>query len=221
MKNFFGKDSIIYLITEGEATAENFRETSCRILEIIRAAARAKINFIQIREKKLPAKQVFELAAKAVEITRNTPAKILVNDRPDIALAANADGVQLTAQSLPAEIIRRNFPKNFIVGVSAHTLAEAKTAQSQGADFVTFSPIFKTPSKEIYGAPQGLDKLREVCDELKSFPVIALGGIDETNFPAVLENGASGFAAIRFLNNLFQRRDAETQRILEKFKNER
>ncbi|MGI8470508.1 MAG: thiamine phosphate synthase [Pyrinomonadaceae bacterium] len=208
MKKFFDKDLIIYLITRGAATAENFSQASAEILEIIRAAARAKINFIQIREKKLPAKLIFELAERAVKITRGAATRILINDRPDIALAAMADGVHLTSKSLPVKIIRQNFPKNFIVGVSTHALEEAETARTQGADFVTFSPVFKTPSKEIYGAPQGLEKLREVCEKLKPFPIIALGGIDETNFAHVLENGASGFAAIRFLNDLFQRRNA-------------
>ncbi|MGI9034671.1 MAG: thiamine phosphate synthase [Pyrinomonadaceae bacterium] len=218
MKNSFGKDSIIYLITEGVATAENFPETSRRILGIIRAAARAEINFVQIREKKLSAKLVFELAARAAKLTRNTNTKILINDRADIALAARAGGVQLTAQSLSAKIIRQNFPKNFIVGVSAHTLCEAERAKMQGANFALFSPIFKTPSKENDGAPQGLEKLREVCEKLKPFPVLALGGVNETNFKQVLENGASGFAAIRFLNELFLRGNAED---FKKFRNER
>ena len=88
-----------------------------------------------------------------------------------------------------------------MIGVSTHTIEEAENAKKEGADFVTFSPVFDTPSKEKYGEPQGLEKLREVCEKLKTFPVIALGGIDETNYRQVLENGASGFAAIRFLND--------------------
>lgn len=194
---FFDK-FLIYLITEGETTPQNFPEKSAQILNLVRIAAQYKISLIQIREKQLSARLVFELVSKAVKITRNTETKILVNDRADIALAANADGVHLTSASLSARTIRQNFPREFIVGVSTHTIEEAETAKRGGADFVTFSPIFATPRK---GAPKGLDALREVCEKSKPFPVIALGGINETNFKSILDAGASGFAAIRFLND--------------------
>ena len=191
----------IYLITEGKATSQNFSAAKIRILETIKTAVQNKINLIQIREKQLPARLVFEITAEAVEISRNSYTKILVNDRADIALAANADGVHLTSNSIPTDQTRNYFPQNFIIGVSTHTFEEAEISRQNGADFITFSPIFATPSKEKYGKPQGLEKLREVCEKLKDFPVIALGGIDETNYKKVLENGANGFAAIRFLNN--------------------
>jgi thiamine-phosphate pyrophosphorylase len=188
---------LIYLITRGEATSENFPEKSLEILQIVEAAVSAEISLIQIREKQLPARFVFELTEKAVQLTRNSRTKILVNDRADIALSARADGVHLTSLSLSTETIRRNFPKDFIVGVSTHTLDEAVSASRHGADFVTFSPIFRTPNK---GEPKGLIELKKACAMLKSFPVVALGGIDETNYKSVLEAGATGFAAIRFLN---------------------
>jgi len=196
-KQIFDRKPLIYLITEGDAAMPNFPEKSAQILNLIKIAAQNKISFVQIREKNLSARLVFELAAKAVKITRNSKTKILVNDRADIALAASADGVHLTSASLSAKTISQNFPREFIVGVSAHTIEEAEKAKSEGADFATLSPIFATPEK---GLPKGLDALREVCEKLKPFPVIALGGVDETNFKSVLENGASGFAAIRFLN---------------------
>ncbi|CAN5452852.1 thiamine phosphate synthase [soil metagenome] len=189
---------LIYLITDGETTAGNFTEKKSRILELITISAENKVSLIQIREKKLPARLVFELAREVAEITRKSQTKLLVNDRADIALAAEADGVHLTSHSLSVKIIRRNFPKDFIVGVSTHTIETAETAKQNGADFITFSPIFDTPAK---GKLHGIEKLRQVCEKLKPFPVIALGGIDETNYKSVLENGASGFAAIRFLNN--------------------
>lgn len=201
MNDFLQEKPLVYLITDGAATAENFTEKSAELFEIIEIAIASKVQLIQIREKKLPAKLVFKLAAEAARIARNSTTKILVNDRADIALAAKADGVHLASQSLPAKIVRRNFPENFIIGVSTHALFEAETARSDGANFVTFSPIFQTPSKENYGAPQGVEKLREVCKKLESFPVVALGGINETNYKTILGNGASGFAAIRFLNN--------------------
>ena len=179
-------------------TAQNFSQKKSQTLELIEIAAQSNISLIQIREKKLSARLVFELARAAVKITQNTGTKLLVNDRADIALAANADGVHLTARSLSAGAIRRAFPKDFIIGVSTHTIEEAGNAKNQTADFVTFSPIFSMPNKDKF---QGIENLREVCEKLKPFPVIALGGIDETNYKSVLENGASGFAAIRFLND--------------------
>lgn len=189
---------LIYLITEGNLTAENFDENKKRILETIKNSVENKISLVQIREKNLPAKFVFELTSQAVKITNLTDTKLLVNDRADIALAAKADGVQLTENSVSAKVIRQNFPKNFIIGVSTHSIEKAEQAKTEGADFVTFSPIFASPGK---ATPTGLEKLREVCEILKPFPVIALGGLDETNYESVLETGASGFAAIRFFHS--------------------
>jgi thiamine-phosphate pyrophosphorylase len=188
---------IVYLITEGKATAQNFREKSPEILALIKSAVEARVSLVQIREKQIPARLVFELTENAAKITRNSATKLLVNDRADIALSAGADGVHLTANSLSAEAIRSNFPQDFVIGVSTHTFAEAETAKRQGADFVTFGPIFHSPQK---GEPKGATELQKVCESLKPFPVLALGGIDETNYQTVLEAGASGFAAIRFLN---------------------
>lgn len=188
---------LIYLITDGETTEENFPQKSAETLSLIETAVRVKIPLIQIREKNLSARKVFLLASEAVKLAKNSDTKILVNDRADIALAAEADGAHLPAQSLSAATIRRAFPRSFIVGVSAHTLEAAEEAKRQGANFATFSPIFASPNK---GEPKGLDELRKVCEKLKSFPVIALGGVDDSNYKSVLEAGASGFAAIRFLN---------------------
>ncbi len=198
MENFISfNKSFVYLITDGTATAQNITEKKLQILELIKTAVEAKISLIQIREKRLAARLVFEIVSEAASFKRGTDTKILVNDRADIALAANADGVHLTSTSLSAATIRRAFPRDFIVGVSAHTVEEAEIAKRHGANFVTFSPIFSSPGK---GEPQGVEKLKAVCERLKPFPVLALGGIDETNVAEVLEAGASGFAAIRFLN---------------------
>ncbi len=198
MKNFvsFNKPHV-YLITDGATTAKNFTEKKPQILRLIKTAVETGITLIQIREKQLAARLVFEIVSEAANLTRRTDTKLLVNDRADIALAANADGVHLTRTSLSAATIRRAFPRDFIVGVSAHTIEEAEIAKRHGADFVTFSPIFSSPGK---GDSQGVEKLKEVCERLKPFPVLALGGIDETNFAEVLEAGAGGLAAIRFLN---------------------
>ena len=190
-------EPLIYLITKGETTAANFSEKKKGTLDTIKIAAENNVSLIQIREKSLSAKLLFELTVEAARITKKSKSALLVNDRADIALAAGADGVHLTAASLSADIIRRVFPDDFIVGVSAHSLENVLEAKRQKADFAVYGPIFTTPNK---GEPLGLKRLREVCEKVKPFPVLTLGGINETNYESVLEI-AAGFAAIRFLND--------------------
>lgn len=186
---------IIYPITSG-------RTTPPEILRFIQAVVTAQLPLVQIREKSLPARVLYELTARAVEIARDSKTRVLVNDRVDIALAAGADGVHLTARSLPASIVRNICGPDFLIGVSTHSLAEARAAQADGADFVVFGPIFDTESKRAFGEPQGLDKLREVTNELGEFPVLAIGGITRENLAACVDAGASGIAGISLFEYL-------------------
>jgi thiamine-phosphate pyrophosphorylase len=185
-----------YLITPGDSTPGTFSADSAKILELIKKAVEQKISLVQIREKNLFARQLFELAAQAVSIAKNTGTKLLVSDRADIAFAAGADGVHLTSHSLPTAVIRQNFPPEFTIGVSTHSLETALAAKEQGADLIVFGPVFTTKSKAEYGAPQGIEKLSEVVKALKDFPVFALGGINKTNYEEALETGATGIASI-------------------------
>jgi thiamine-phosphate pyrophosphorylase len=121
---------------------------------------------------------------------------LLVNDRVDIALTANADGVQLTSESMSAAVVRKIVGKQFMIGVSTHSLAEASAAQKGGADFAVFGPVFETKSKRAFGPPQGVDKLEEVTTRLANFPVVAIGGITIENSAECFRAGASGVAAI-------------------------
>ncbi|NNE98925.1 MAG: thiamine phosphate synthase [Pyrinomonadaceae bacterium] len=193
---------IIYLITRGNLNPQNFSSESKKTLEIIEFAAETQVSLIQIREKLLTARLRLKLAREAVSITRKSDTKVLINERADIAAAAGADGIHLTSSSISPEIIRKNFQPDLIVGASTHSFTSAEKLKSQGADFVTYGPVFPTPSKAEYGAPKGLKKLRELCERLKPFPVLALGGVNDENYRTVLNSGARGFAAIRFLNDL-------------------
>ena len=184
---------IVYPITSGKTSPDD-------ILRLVRAAVEAEVPLFQIREKLLSARVLFELVARAAEITRGSKTRLLVNDRSDIARAAGADGVHLTAQSLPVAVVRKTCGAEFLIGVSTHSLAEAQAARDAGADFVVFGPVFETESKRAYGAPQGLEKLREVTRALGEFPVVAIGGITLENFSECFEAGARGVAAIRMLN---------------------
>lgn len=134
-------------------------------------------------------------------MTRHTVTRLVVNDRADIARAAEADGVHLATRSLETSVVRRTFGSDFLIGVSTHSLAEAQAARDGGADFATFGPIFDTPSKRDYGAPLGLEKLSEAARTLAPFPLVALGGITHESAPECLRAGASGIAAIRLFSD--------------------
>src|SRR5215213_3988547 len=139
---------LIYLITSGETTqattpsSEEFK----RLLRLTAAAVAARIPLIQLREKNLSARMLYELATNAARLTRGSDTRLLVNDRADIARAAGADGVHLTTRSLEAAVVRRAFGEDFLIGVSAHSLEEARAARDGGADFAVFGPVFDTPS---------------------------------------------------------------------------
>jgi thiamine-phosphate pyrophosphorylase len=123
-----------------------------------------------------------------------------VNDRLDVAIAAGADGVHLPVLSFPASearaVVRNKGLNDFIIGVSTHSLAEAREAESGGADFIVCGPVYETPSKRAYGAPIGIESFAEICGSVK-IPVLALGGIDISNYQEPLRRGAAGIAAIR------------------------
>lgn len=190
---------IIYCISEGDVTARNFVKKKEDISEKVRRAAGLGIGLFQIREKELSADHLFELVRSAVEAAGDTSTKVLVNSRFDIAMAAGAHGVHLPSDSIPAGLVRQNVRKDFIVGVSAHSLADVEDARSGGADFAVIAPVFQSPGKSD---ALGLDRLGEICSTAAPFPAVALGGIEESNKNDVLLAGASGYAAIRYLNRL-------------------
>ena len=192
----------IYPITSGTTTPETTADDPqfLSILRLVEAAVAANVPLLQIREKALHARVLFELVVRAVEIVRGSETRLLVNDRSDIARAGGADGVHLTGHSLPADVVRRIFGPDFLIGVSTHSVEEARMARIGGADFVVFGPVFETESKRAFGPPQGLERLREVCSELGGFPVIAIGGITLENAKDCLRAGASGIAGISLFN---------------------
>ncbi|HEV7700587.1 MAG TPA: thiamine phosphate synthase [Pyrinomonadaceae bacterium] len=190
---------IVYLITDGRCDATNFEDSSRRVVEIATAAVDSGVDLIQIREKRLTGKLLFELTRIVGRVTRDSPTRLLVNDRFDIAMMAHADGVHLTSASLPAATVREHTPAGFLIGVSTHTSSDILDASVQGADFAVFGPVFATPEK---GDGVGLGALSEACAAGGDLPVLAIGGTDESNYRSVLDAGASGFAAIRAMNNI-------------------
>ncbi len=194
---------ILYLITGGrttDATTETSEEFG-KLLALVAAAVSARLDLIQLREKNLKARVLYKLTARAAEITRGSATNLFVNDRADIARAGGANGVHLTTRSLEPQIIRRTFGADFLIGVSTHSLKEARAARDGGADFAVFGPVFETDSKAQYGLPLGLEKLAEVTGKLAPFPILALGGVSLENASQCLDAGASGIAAIRLFSD--------------------
>ena len=194
---------IIYLITNGETNLQTTPASQdfLQILRLIESAVSAGIDLVQIREKNLNSRVLFQLAASASQISKGSQTRVLVNDRVDIATAAGADGVHLTTRSLPAEVVRQTFGAEILIGVSTHSLPEAAVAREQSADFVVFGPVFETPGKDRYGEGAGLPELKRVTGALAGFPVLALGGVNVERSKASFEAGAQGVAAIRMFND--------------------
>jgi thiamine-phosphate pyrophosphorylase len=173
-----------------------------RVLEVIRSATAAGVDWIQVREKDMTGRALLDLAQQAVKVAHGSTTKILINDRLDAAVAAEASGVHLGGQSAPVAAVKRwcaehfGGARPFLIGRSCHSLAETRQAQADGADYIFFGPVFATPSKMQSGAPQGTERLAEVCREAR-VPVIAIGGINEENARECLRAGAAGMAAIR------------------------
>jgi len=180
------------------------------LLKKIEQVADAGVNWVQIREKDLSAKELARLVREAIRITREASpqasrrARILVNDRIDVAIAEGAGGAHLGEKSLPVAEAKRLSPvaEDFLLGVSCHSVEAAQAAAAGGADYIFFGPVFPTPSKAVYGEPQGLEHLAQVC-RAAAVPVLAIGGITLENAKSCLEVGAAGIAAIR----LFQEAD--------------
>jgi len=174
------------------------------LLRKIGNASRAGIDWIQIREKDLPARALSELVREAVRLVPAS-CRILVNDRLDVAWTTGASGVHLGEQSLPVGEVRQflrdqNHGGEFLVGASTHSLEAALDAEKAGAHYVIFGPVFATPSKVRFGEPQGLQRLAEVCARI-SIPTLAIGGISLENVQVCIRAGAGGMAAIRLFQH--------------------
>lgn len=184
-----GIDFTLYLITDRKQTrAGNLRAA-------VEAALRGGVQAVQLREKDLSGRELFNLASGMRELTAGYGARLFINDRLDVAMAVEADGVHLGEESIPADRARDIAGDRLLIGVSCHSLEKSLSARKAGADFITFSPVFFTPSKAQYGEPQGLERLAEVCAAV-DIPVFALGGIKMDKVRTVIQRGAAGVALI-------------------------
>jgi thiamine-phosphate pyrophosphorylase len=165
----------------------------------IERAIGAGADWIQVREKDLDARPLEALVRAAVEISAGR-ARVFVNDRLDVALSAGAAGVHLGERSLPIARVASwraaAGRHDFAIGASCHSPEAVRAAERSGADYVFFGPVFATPSKASFGPPQGLERLAAACEGAR-IPVLAIGGIKESNAGSCLAAGAFGIAAIR------------------------
>ncbi|BCA78945.1 thiamine phosphate synthase [Desulfuromonas sp. AOP6] len=183
-------DFSLYLISDRHLLADG-RD----LVEAVRLALIGGVGAVQLREKDLPAAALYTLARKLRGITREAGARLLINDRIDVALAVDADGVHLGGASLPVAVARQQLGPHRLIGVSTHRAGEIFTAAAQGADFVTFGPVYATPSKLPYGDPVGLDALRQACSTAP-IPVFGLGGVTSSRVPELQEAGCTRAACI-------------------------
>lgn len=183
-------DFNLYLITDRHQVPAGHT-----LFSVIEAALRGGVKAVQLREKDLSTDKLLPLAQELRTLTRQHGARLLINDHVDLALAVEADGVHLGGHSRPTETVRRQVGTEMLIGVSTHSKDEILTACEQGADFVTFGPVYATPSKVAYGAPQGLNALADACRN-SILPVFALGGITSERAAEVRTSGAHGIALI-------------------------
>jgi thiamine-phosphate pyrophosphorylase len=207
---------ILCYVTDRRSLAKAAEGGACHaLLHVIEAAAAAGIDWIQIREKDLSAREHSWLTHEALCRTarsqgdRGIAPRIIVNERLSVALSEGASGVHLGVGSLPLKEIRSSLAGHelhhsgkppILIGSSCHSQQATALAAADGADYIIFGPIFATPSKAMYGPPQGLDRLAEVCASV-SIPVLAIGGITLENAASCLAHGASGLAAIRLFQD--------------------
>jgi len=184
-----GIDFKLYLITDRKLFTNQEL-----LFTVIEEALEGGLKAVQLREKDLGTRDLLGMAYRMRKLTALYRAKLFINDRVDIALAVEADGIHLGQQSMPAHAVRE-IAQDKLIGVSTHTLKEAQEAEKEGADFITLGPLYETPSKLKYGAPIGVDTLKRVKSEI-SIPVFGIGGIKLDKVREVMDAGAHGVALI-------------------------
>ena len=212
---------IVCYVTDSQSLG--LTEPRSDILAKIEAAVGAGVDWVQIREKGMPARQLLAIASAAVGMTNRKPAPpaeadrhgalILVNDRLDIALAGDAAGIHLGRESLPARDVigwrRREMVTDLMVGLSCHTIDELLQAEGVGVDYAFFGPVFDSPAKRPFGPPLGIAKLAAGCRATR-LRVIAIGGVTPENSAECLHAGAAGIAAIRMFQQTWESAELKT-----------
>lgn len=174
----------------------DIREEDPKILEKVEAAYRGGADIVQLRSKTLTDAAFYRLGIRFRKIAARFRKLFFVNDRPDLAVAVEADGVHVGQDDLPMEAIRKIFKgRKIFIGRSTHSLTQALQAVKEGVDYIGVGPIFETPTKPTYH-PVGLDLIREVKRRVR-IPFVCIGGIDQKNIHQVIQAGATRVAVVR------------------------
>ena len=197
---------LLYLISDRRALGRD-PEACSRLVEMIGDAARAGLDYVQIRERDLPAVTLVALGRRAVDAAQGTRTRVFVNDRFDVALAAGLDGVHLTRRSLEAPAVRTASGGRLLIGVSTHSGDEVRAAEIGGADFVVCGPVYDTPSKRGMGEPLGPARVAAIAAGVR-IPVLGIGGIARENAREAAA-GIAGVAAIRMFQETWLERGYE------------
>ena len=202
-------DFRLYLITDRKLISRH-----ASLIPAVEQALKGGVKAIQLREKDMGTRELLKLAYRMRALTEKYRAKLFINDRLDIALGVGADGVHLAQNSIPVYAVRRVVMKKFFIGVSTHSLREAREAEKGGADFITLGPIYKTASKLRYCKPLGMKTLNNVRKSLK-IPVFAIGGVKSSNIRDIAKAGAHG---ISLISEVFKAEDIQrkTDEIIKK-----
>ena len=179
----------LYLVTDRHQTRGR------DLVPLLGQALAAGVGAIQVREKDLATPALLALAREVLSVARQAGRPVLINDRVDLVLAADADGVHLRSDSLPVRIVRGMLGSSKLIGVSTHSAAEVAAAEAEGADFAVLGPIYATASKRSYGPPIGLAPLQQATRRCR-IPIFAIGGVTAARVPEVRAAGASGVAVI-------------------------
>jgi len=179
----------LYLVTDRSALP------TTSLQDVVESCLAAGLKAVQLREKDMAVRDLLGLAHALRDSTRRHGARLLINDRADVALAVGADGVHRAGTSLPVSALRAISPSGFLIGASVHDIDEARAAEADGADFLLFGPVYDTPSKRQYGPPQGLAALERVSAAV-STPVFGVGGVTPDRAGEVMRAGAAGVAVI-------------------------
>jgi thiamine-phosphate pyrophosphorylase len=182
-------DFDLYLVTDRNQTKGR------DLLWIVEQALEGGVKAVQLREKDLSGRDLFLLAQRTRRLCQKYHAALIINDRVDVALAVDADGVQLGTASLPLKTARNLLGPHKLLGASTHSLDECHQAERCGADFLLFGPVYFTPSKAMFGAPQGLNALKQIVENV-SLPIYAIGGIKPDNVEEAKTTGIRGVALI-------------------------
>ncbi|OQC48488.1 MAG: Thiamine-phosphate synthase [Bacteroidetes bacterium ADurb.Bin035] len=173
-----------------------------------------RISMLQLREKNLSDRELIRVGKQIREITRDTYTNFVINDRPDIAMICEADYLHLGQDDIPIEEARK-IVGNMKIGLSTHSIKQAKDALSKKPDYIGFGPIYPTNTKAIPDKPVGVDQLKEVL-QFSDVPVVAIGGIDNSNIINVINTGAPNVALVKYLmqTNDLEKRIIEIKKLI-------